>query len=254
VYSYAGAPFSEYYAPVSIGHSLRYVNRGATSVPPGITAAGTAYDRPNTEGLAKRAWESWEADAIVARAANLKKIDEAQAPSSFERGAAQGDTELEWARRVGVALGRGDKAFETGRYAEARVEYVRALVVADEDAGVRIALGISEFALGRFEDASRAIREGVVRMPGLARSSLDLRDGYGRPEALRRDFAAHLAALETHVETHGDDAGARFLLGFMRYYSGDRAGGLAAFETYASMAEFDVRVGPFIELARRAGS
>ena len=217
VYSYAGAPFSEYYAPVSIGHSLRYVNRRATSVPPGITVASTAYDRPDTEGLARRTWESWEADAIPARAANLKKIGEAQAPSSFERGADDGGTEVEWARRVGVALGRGDKAFETGRYAEARAEYVRALVLADEDAGVRIALGISEFALGRFEDASRAIREGVVRMPRLARSSLDLRGGYGRPEALRRDFAAHLAALETHVETHGDDAGARFLLGFIRY-------------------------------------
>ncbi|MBN2563317.1 MAG: hypothetical protein JXQ75_20545 [Phycisphaerae bacterium] len=248
--TYVIAPTIEYCPPLYVWPEPRYVERHYTTyVPPAAPVISTAYDWPTGDDLAKRAWESWEAKATGPEL--LEEPDERRATVPGEnsaRGEAEAEPDTQQARLVGIALGRGDRAFEDGRYAEARDEYIQALVLADGDAGVRIALGIAEFALGRFEDASRAVREGVARMPALARSSLDLRDAYGQGG----DFAAHLAALEAVVEQNPHSADARFLLGFVRYTSGDRPGGLEILEAYQSMPESDRKVGAFIELARQA--
>lgn len=156
--------------------------------------------------------------------------------------------DLERAMQAGVALGRGDKAFELGDYEDARDEYVRALVLADGDPRGQIALGLAEFARGEFVDAARAVRVGVARAPQLAESSFDLSDAYG----VKEDLAAHKAALSKHLAEEPTDADALFLSGFIRFFSGDRAGGAEAMRRFRAMSASDSQptdVDAFIENA-----
>ena len=154
--------------------------------------------------------------------------------------------ELKQARELGNALGRGDKAFERGDYQDAREEYVRALVLARDDPRARIALGLAEFARGRYSDAARALRAGVARVPQIVDTSFDLTRAYGVPD----DFAGHREALESHLRSDESDADAWFVAGFVRFFGGDRPGGLAAFDRYQSLAESDDAAAPFIARAR----
>lgn len=152
------------------------------------------------------------------------------------------------AREIGEALGRGDRAFESGDYDKARDEYVRAVVLAGEDAGVRIALGLAEYALGAYRDASIAVRRGVARSPALANSDFDLRAVYGNPA----DFEAHRHMLEQHVAANPDDADSQFLLGFVQFFSGRRAEGKLTLDAYLANLAHDDSVREFIETAKVA--
>lgn len=154
--------------------------------------------------------------------------------------------ELKQARELGNALGRGDKAFERGDYQDAREEYVRALVLARDDPRARIALGLAEFARGRYSDAARALRAGVARVPQIGETAFDLTQAYGVPD----DLAGHREALEAHLQSNDSDVDAWFVAGFVRFFGGDRPGGLAAFDRYQSLAESDDAAAPFIARAR----
>lgn len=152
------------------------------------------------------------------------------------------------AQEIGEALGQGDRAFEEGRYDEARDKYVRAVVLAGEDSSVRIALGLAEFALGSYGDSSSAIRRGVARSPSLASSSFELRAVYGKQE----DFEAHRRVLEDHVAANPDDVEAKFLLGFVNFYSGNREEGKQQLAAYLDDPRHDDAVREFIMTAQVA--
>ncbi|MBX3394763.1 MAG: tetratricopeptide repeat protein [Phycisphaerae bacterium] len=148
--------------------------------------------------------------------------------------------------RIGEALGRGDRAFELGRYDEAREEYIRAIVWDGDDPSVRIALGLAEYSLGAYTDASIAIRRGVARSPSLATSAFDLRAAYG----VEADFPAHLRMLSDHVAANPDDSDSKFLLGFIHYFSGRRDEGRRLLSEYLADITHDDSVREFIETAR----
>ncbi len=146
---------------------------------------------------------------------------------------------------VEAAIARGDAAFEAGSYQQAQEEYVRALVHAGDDAGVRVALGLAEYALGAYGDASAAIRRALADSGALARSDFDLRLVYGRPD----DAEAHRRALEDYVAQNPADSDALFLLGFVRYFSGQRVEGAAMLKGYLQHPDHDRSTLAFIEAA-----
>lgn len=201
--------------------------------------------------LAYRAWEDRMNAALQSRA--LSEFGERHMPSDAASASPPmprvagliSPQAAETSRQVGMALGRGDEAFEAGKYDLAREEYIRALVLAGEDASVRIALGLAEYALGSFADAAQAVRRGVARAPGLAASEFDLRAVYGKAG----DFAAHLRILEDHVAANPEDIDARFLLGFVKYFSGDREEGRRLLAAYLADPQSDGMVREFIETA-----
>ncbi len=146
-----------------------------------------------------------------------------------------------------IALGRGDKAFEQGAYDEAREEYVRAIVLAGEDAPSRIALGLAEYAIGSFNDAARAIRRGAAISPELAESAFSLNAAYG----IADDRAVHRRALEDFARENPEDCDALFLLGFTRYFSGEREAGVEALVSYLQRADCDRSIAEFVARAQR---
>src|SRR5262249_38115037 len=116
-----------------------------------------------------------------------------------------------------------------------------------DDPRARIALGVAEFALGKFGESSQAIRHGIVRAEGLAHSSFDLREVYARQDDLER----HRAALETFVNTHPADLDAQFLWGFVQYFCGSREAGTMTLQRYVSRPGADSYVRGFVEAAFR---
>jgi thioredoxin-like negative regulator of GroEL len=148
-------------------------------------------------------------------------------------------------REFGIMLGRGDVAFQQGRYEDARSEYRRAVAIAPEAARANLAVGLAAFACGDFAEASTAIRAGVAAAPQMGRAALDLATTYGRAE----DFVRHKGALDAHLAQNPDDLNVRFLAGFVRFFNGDREGGLALLRAYRHAANSDPAVHPFIDQA-----
>jgi Flp pilus assembly protein TadD len=146
-----------------------------------------------------------------------------------------------------VAMQIGDRSFRRGEYALARDDYRRALARDKGDPDVRLALGLAEIASGRWPQASKAIVEGLKKGGDLNPESFDLRKAYGRPG----DFEKHRARLEAAAAKSPDDAGLCLLLGYVRYFSGDVAGGRAAWEKYAALPSPDPTIKSYIESLSR---
>ncbi len=147
-----------------------------------------------------------------------------------------------------VAMRIGDKSFKRGEYALARDDYRRALARDDDDPNVRLALGLAEFAQGRWPAAAKAVADGLKLEPNLDPATFDLRMAYGRPG----DFEKHLARLEAAAAKSPTDAELWLLLGYIRYYSGDAAAGRAAWEKYAAMPTADKQIISYIERIKSA--
>ncbi|MCZ6817175.1 MAG: hypothetical protein O7F76_10855 [Planctomycetota bacterium] len=175
---------------------------------------------------------AWRVSDVAVEPRDNDAITEEDDRAPPARSRSTNPADIERAMQAGIALGRGDKSFQRGDYDDAREEYVRALVLADGDPRGQIALGLAEFARGKFADAARAVRVGVSRAPHLAESSFDLSDAYGVTE----DLTAHQTALSEHLVRHPDDADALFLSGFVKFFSGDRAGGAEALEQSRAMS------------------
>lgn len=151
--------------------------------------------------------------------------------------------DLNRATAAGIAIGRGDKAFEQGEYDQARDEYRQAVQFSGDASGLRIALGLSDYALGAFDTAAQAIRQGVAHSPDLALSDFRLLDVYGRPN----DCNAHRRVLDDHVTQNPEDANSLFLLGFIQYFSDQHAAARTTFGAYRSLVPHDELADPFIE-------
>jgi tetratricopeptide (TPR) repeat protein len=144
-------------------------------------------------------------------------------------------------------LSRGDRAFETGRYAEARDEFARALLGNPNDPRVLLSYGLAEFALGNFVDAASAVERGIEQAPALSGAAFDLRQVYGSEEDLWR----HITDLTKYAQQRIDDDPLLILLGFVRFYAGEYSVGLAAFDAYLARYPDDAEVAHFVEGLRR---
>lgn len=151
--------------------------------------------------------------------------------------------DLNRATAAGISIGRGDKAFEQGEYDQAREEYRHAIEVAGDAPGIRIALGLSDYALGSFEAAAKSIRRGVSHSPELAKSDFRLQEVYGRAG----DSDVHRRQLDAFVTQNPENADTLFLLGFVQYFSDQREAARTTFGAYRSIVPHDDLADPFIE-------
>lgn len=183
--------------------------------------------------------------AVTPRSSAPQAAAESEASSASANDAELTSQDLHRATAAGIAIGRGDKAFEQGAYEQARAEYRQAIEAVGDEPGLRIALGLSDYALGSFGDAARAIRRGVARSPELAKSDFHLLDVYGR----MTDADLHRRALDNYVSQHPEDADALFVLGFVQYFSGQRHSARTTFGAYRSIVPHDELADSFIEFA-----
>lgn len=153
--------------------------------------------------------------------------------------------DVQRAQQVGVALGRGDKDFEAGRYEQARDEYLHAMMLSGEDAGAQISYGMAQFALGKYGDAGKAMMNAASRQPPIDPASFDVRKAYGQPG----DFTIQLGRLEQFVADHPGDLHALFLLGFVQSCGGDARAGGQRLREFSQKGPVDPALQPFLSLA-----
>ncbi len=150
---------------------------------------------------------------------------------------------------IDQAIKAGSTAFRGGDYDRAREEFVQAMVMGCQDARVRLGLGLAEFARGRYEEAAGAIVAEMKRSPRLDRSALDVRHAYEKIE----DFHAQLALLEEAASRSPGDRQLGLLIGYLKFYSGDRLGGITIWSRYLEMPDADPALKAFIRRATGIG-
>lgn len=139
---------------------------------------------------------------------------------------------LEAAKSAGIAIGRGEIAFQQGRYEEARGEFLRAREWMKDDAIVCFNIGVSEFALGQYDRAAKEIHEGILLSPD-DYLTYRLLPRYASPENLR----VQRERLETHTIANPKDAAALFVLTLVRWWSGDARGAIDALDQWENATE-----------------
>ncbi|HKQ47263.1 MAG TPA: hypothetical protein VJZ71_04235 [Phycisphaerae bacterium] len=145
-------------------------------------------------------------------------------------------------------LDQGEKALLDGHYAKAREYFASAASLNPHDPRSRLSKSFSEFALGDFENAATTAREVMKIAPDLAATPLDMRGLFGEIGIIEKQ----LANLEQITQLHSKSSRMYFLLGFVRYFSGDRAAGAQTLLDYIAANPEDSTIRPFIEIAGSA--
>ncbi|MBN1346975.1 MAG: tetratricopeptide repeat protein [Phycisphaerae bacterium] len=118
----------------------------------------------------------------------------------------------------GKMMSRGLAAFAQGDYDQARSAFALAASVNVFDPACRIHMAHACFALGRYGQAVRWLREAFGLEPRILDLPYDVRTDYGDPD----DFVGHVARLERAVQGFSNEADPLIVLGYVRYYTGDR--------------------------------
>lgn len=113
----------------------------------------------------------------------------------------------------------GDLYFRTRRYLRAAEAYTRAIRLVGDDGSLRLVQADAWFAIGEFDKAAYAIRQGLLLDPALAEVDVDKRDFYGWPE----DFERHMKALRDHLERRPLDTQARLVLAYNLRFTKQKA-------------------------------
>ena len=121
---------------------------------------------------------------------------------------------------------RGDKAFRTGRYAEAGSSFRIASSVVRHCPECHLSRAHALFALGEYHQASYHLRKALEYFPELPLVRLEIRKFYG--EKLQGDFDKHVEALQEEVDGPAVTADEPLVLAYVRYFSGERDQAVAA--------------------------
>jgi len=113
----------------------------------------------------------------------------------------------------------GVAAFRDGRYEQALSAFKLAAGMNVFDPTSRVHAAHACFALHRYGEAVRWLREAFRLEPRLCELPYDLRSDYGRGE----DFEEHLASLKSAVELVPTERDPLILLGYVYLYTGRRA-------------------------------
>ena len=116
-------------------------------------------------------------------------------------------------------MSQGLAAFAKGDYERARSAFVLAADMNHGDAASRIHAAHGCFALGRYGQAVRWLREAFHLEPRLCDLPYDIRTDYGDP----KDFEAQLSALKGSIAALPDEPDPLILLGYVSFYAGQRA-------------------------------
>ncbi|MBI4879916.1 MAG: tetratricopeptide repeat protein [Planctomycetes bacterium] len=124
-----------------------------------------------------------------------------------------------------ACLEQGAAKFKSGDYRGAADLFRRAMLAEAHNAIPKFALAHALFALGEYQYAAFFIRRGMEVMPEWPAAGASLHELYGRPD----DLAEHTIALRVFTDANPTDADARFLLGYVSFFSGDLDGAESAF-------------------------
>jgi hypothetical protein len=136
------------------------------------------------------------------------------------------------AGRFNDLMAEGEAALHRGEYMTASSYFTQASAYDVSDPLPYLARGHAMIAAGNYVSAVAMLTRGIDRFPQIAAFKLDLPSLVGQ----RDIFDIRRADLETRLES-GDDAGLRFLLGYLELYSGLPDLGLPNLEAAATMAE-----------------
>jgi hypothetical protein len=124
--------------------------------------------------------------------------------------------------RAGRFLQRGNDQFRKQQFTTALGLYKQASTAAPDVAANYFRQGLALIALGRYEQAAKALKKGLSLDPDWPRSNFRLDDLYGDNRVVK---AAHREALAQDATAQPDDSDLLFLLGVVLYFDGqpDRA-------------------------------
>ena len=117
----------------------------------------------------------------------------------------------------GTLVGRGNAAFVTGQYDEARRFYVSAMLADERDGYAKFLYALANFAMGDYDVAVMAIRRALLTTADLIDYPVDVRVLYSRPLL----FETQRDKLIRYVDQHPEDRGALLLLGYLHYAGGE---------------------------------
>lgn len=133
-------------------------------------------------------------------------------------------------RHIHLLVEMGQSAFARGDYGGAASAYQSATARFDElkgpdaeetPAAWRLAyllLGHTWFAAGRYEQAAEVIRAGMRLVPDWCGSRIRIQDQYLQKERLQEQ----IEALGQHLSDHPEDRQARFLYGYVHFFSEEK--------------------------------
>lgn len=134
----------------------------------------------------------------------------------FERVAIEREQSL--LQHHSIHLKRGLEHFHKGDYQQAAAAFKLAADTHHGDPASRIYAGHTLFAVGRYQQAVTYLHRAFELQPKIALLDYDVRDDYPKNE----DFDKHLAALEAAVKKAPNDTNRLLILGYVRYYAGQR--------------------------------
>ena len=126
----------------------------------------------------------------------------------------------------------GDTLFKTSDFSVAAERFKAATEIDPTHPISHFAYGHTLFALGRYAESARAIREGMTRYPDWGKVRMNRRSAYRDPT----EFDQRLSRLEAWVEAHPDQTDVGFLLGYYYYFTQQSQ---RAQETFHRVVEFD---------------
>ena len=129
-------------------------------------------------------------------------------------------------QRANHGFTAGKRYFKQGKYSLAVEAFLQAVLAAPRDGVPKLYFGLAHFSAGDYESAAYAIRRGMDHVPSWGKDEMDPRYLYAKSADLDR----HLAALTAHVERDPANGDARFLLGYMLYFTGQYAPALEQFD------------------------
>ncbi len=144
----------------------------------------------------------------------------------------------------------GSSFFKSSNYTMAAKLFKRAIEKKQDTPVVHIAYGDSLFALGKFDEATLAILEGLRVYPKYAERRINRRDFYGNPS----EFDLQLQQLENYVRENPDDLNAKFLLGYNYFFTQDYAKADELFRAVLSNKTLQASAQYFHDLIQKFGS
>jgi tetratricopeptide (TPR) repeat protein len=116
-------------------------------------------------------------------------------------------------------LDLGLKRFRNGQYRAAADAFKLSAETDQGDPIARVYAAHALFASGRYQEAMTYLKRAFALQPKIAYLHYDMRDDYGS----KADFDAHLEALREALDLSPDNMDRLMLLGYVLYYSNERA-------------------------------
>ena len=141
-----------------------------------------------------------------------------------------------------VDLETGARLFKEGNYAAAADAFRTAEASEPMNAVPKFALAHALFALGDYEGAAFLVKRGMELLPEWPSVGTSLHELYGDPSHLQE----HIIGLSTYSATNPAAVDARFLLGYVRYFTGDLDGAESAFRAVEAATPYRADVTSFL--------